>query len=74
MFEVFDRKRGEVVGISDTKKMAITLGIKSLTAMPRRSVEDLVVRVQKQAPVRIIKTAMPRHCGHLSFESYLHTA
>lgn len=64
MFEVFDRRRGEVVGMSDTKRMAVMLGIKSLTAVPRRSVEDLVVRVQKHPPVRIIKPARQKCNWH----------
>jgi len=53
MFEVWDRHRKEVIGVSETKKGAVWIGAQSLQIQPHRSLSDLVIRPVKEPPVRI---------------------
>ena len=54
MFEVYDKRRGEVIAQTDCKTKAVEMGKKSLMmAFPSRRLEDIVIRKSLEPPLRI---------------------
>ena len=53
MFELYDKRRCEVLGCTETKADAVEMGKKALTmSWPSRRLEDLVIRPTVEPPIR----------------------
>lgn len=58
MFELYDKRRCEVLGCTETKADAVEMGKKALTmSWPSRRLEDLVIRPTVEPPIR--STVLP---------------
>tara|TARA_B100001059_G_scaffold214161_1_gene230674 strand:+ start:815 stop:1042 length:228 start_codon:yes stop_codon:yes gene_type:complete len=54
LFDVYDRRRCEVIAQTDCKTKAVDMGKRSLnTAFPSRRLEDIVIRRTIEPPIRI---------------------
>lgn len=56
MYEVWDRRRQELVGLAHSKTEAIELGTNALKLPPKRDRRDLIVRLHIAPPLRVFNT------------------